>query len=140
MTFSDRSSSVVVRRSSSVNFYKLNLNSKTTEGISMKLDGNVQYPALTKCCYFSSHFEIKYGRHGSHLEKPISNLNSSSTGGIPMKLDGNNHYPSLTECCCFSSCFEIQYGHHGSHLEKPISNLNSSSTEGIPMKLDGNVQ
>ena len=77
---------VIVRRATSLNFYILNLNSKTAEGISMKLHRNVQYQVLTKCCYFSGRFEIQHGRHGSHIEKPISNLNSSSTRGIGMKF------------------------------------------------------
>ena len=52
-----------------IHFYKWNLNSKTTEGISMKLGGSVHYPTLTKCCYFSSSFEIQYGCQYSHFEK-----------------------------------------------------------------------
>ena len=74
VTLSDPLLSVGVRRPSSVvrrvcvNFYKLNLNSKTTEGISMKLGGSVQYPTLTKCCYFSRSFEIQYGRQAAVLK------------------------------------------------------------------------
>ena len=94
-----------------------NLNSSSTGGISMKLSGDVKYPIMNKCCYFSNWFEFQYGCHGSHLEKPISNLNSGSAEGISMKFGGSVQYSILTKCCYISSWFEIQYGRQCSHLE-----------------------
>ena len=47
-----------------------NLNSGSTEGVSMKLDGNVQDTTLTKCFYFSRWFKSNMAA----MAAPLKNL------------------------------------------------------------------
>ena len=106
----------------------------------MKLGGGVQYPSLTKCCYFSRMLEIQYGRHGSHLGKPITNLNSSSTAGISNETWWGCSVPNPGQVLLFFKDVGNPIWPPSSPLEKPITNLNSRTTEGISMKLGGGLQ